>query len=166
MSIVPAPICRPICSGYSGVVVSGRQRRLGELCARHGVTSLYAYGSRAVQALHWLTSGGAFAPGSNDLDLAVSSGIDQRYSLAQKVALAAALADLFEFEAIDLADMAEVDPFVAANIVRGERLYCADRLDAEELELYVLRRAGDLAPFERERLAAIAAAADPGAGNE
>ncbi len=116
---------------------------------------LYAYGSRALQALRWLHRGGALAAGTSDFDVAVSGGIGRRFSLAEKVAIASALSDLFEFEAIDLADMAEVDPFVAANIVRGERLYCADRLYADELDLYVLRRAGDLAPFERERLAQI-----------
>ena len=104
--------------------------------------------------------------GPNDLDLAVSAGIDRSYSLGAKVALAAEFAELFELEAIDLADMAEVDPFVAANIVRGERLYCSDRRCADELELYVLRRAGDLAPFERERLAALESAIMTGADNE
>ena len=62
--------------------------------------------------------------------------------------------------------MNEVDPFVAANIVRGERLCCSDRMYAEDLDLYVLRRAGDLAPFERERLAAIESAIATGAGYE
>ena len=128
--------------------------------------ALYAYGSRAAQAVHWLHRGGALAAGPNDLDLAVSGGIDRRYSLAEKVALATAFSDLFEFETIDLADMNEVDPFVAANIVRGERLCCSDRMYAEELDLYVLRRAGDLAPFERERLAAIESAIATGAGYE
>ena len=128
--------------------------------------ALYAYGSRAAQALHWLHRGGAFTAGSNDLDLAVSGGIDRDYSLAQKVALASAFSDLFEFEAIDLADMNEVDPFVAANIVRGERLYCSDRMYADELDLYVLRRAGDLAPYERERLARIESTIMAGGDNE
>ena len=104
--------------------------------------------------------------GPSDLDLAASRGVGQRYSLAEKVALAAAFSDLFEFAAVDLADMAEVDPFVAANIVRGERLYCADRMYAEELDLYVLRRAGDLAPYERARLAQIELAITRGADHE
>ena len=49
----------------------------------------------------------------------------------------------------------EADPFLAANIIRGERLFCADVLAADEYELYVLRRAGDLAPLERERLSLL-----------
>ena len=152
--------------GYSGAVAGGRLQRLEELCEEHGIAALYAYGSRALQALHWLHRGGALAEGSNDLDLAVSGGFDRCYSLAEKVALASALSDLFEFEAIDLADMAEVDAFVAANIVRGERLYCSDRRYADELDLYILRRAGDLAPYERERLAHIESAIMTGVHDE
>ena len=34
---------------------------------------------------------------------------------------------------------------------RGELLFCADATDQAEYELYVLRRAGDLLPFEHER---------------
>ena len=150
---------------YSGVVAS-RLQRLEGICARHDVDALYAYGSRALQALRWLHHKGALAAGLSDLDLAVSRGIGKRYSLAEKVALATAFSDLFEFETVDLADMAEVDAFVAANIVRGERLYCSDRMYADELDLYVLRRAGDLAPYERERLAHIESAIVTGADNE
>ena len=44
---------------------------------------------------------------------------------------------------------------MAANIVRGERLYARDEHETDEYDLYVLRRAGDLIPLERERLALI-----------
>jgi uncharacterized protein len=50
--------------------------------------------------------------------------------------------------------LSEADPFLAANIIRGERLFSRDERSADEYELYVLRRAGDLAPFERERIEA------------
>jgi hypothetical protein len=69
--------------------------------------------------------------------------------------LAAALEDLFGAQRVDLVVLPEADPFLAANIIRGERLYCRDETEADEYELYVLRRAGDLAPLERERIALI-----------
>jgi hypothetical protein len=49
----------------------------------------------------------------------------------------------------------EADPFLAAEIIRGERLYAQDTYIADEYDLYVLRRAGDLIPLERERIALI-----------
>ena len=56
---------------------------------------------------------------------------------------------------VDLTSLADTDPFLAANIVRGERLYAREAYEADEYELYILRRAGDLAPLERERMALI-----------
>jgi hypothetical protein len=56
---------------------------------------------------------------------------------------------------VDLVFLREADPFLAANIVRGERLHARDSYSADECDLYVLRRAGDLAPLERERMALI-----------
>jgi len=73
----------------------------------------------------------------------------------QKVRLAIALEDLFDVGRVDLVCLPEADPFLAANVVRGERLYARDEYEADEYDLYVLRRAGDLAPLERERMALI-----------
>ena len=56
---------------------------------------------------------------------------------------------------MDLVILPEADPFLAANVVRGERLYAENEYRADEYDLYVLRRAGDLAPLERERMALI-----------
>ncbi|GAB4526179.1 MAG: hypothetical protein Kow0063_00110 [Anaerolineae bacterium] len=56
---------------------------------------------------------------------------------------------------VDLVCSPEADPFLAANVVHGERLYARDEYEADEYDLYVLRRAGDLIPLERERMALI-----------
>ena len=45
----------------------------------------------------------------------------------------------------------DLDAFLALAAIRGNLLYCADSVEQAEYELYVLRRAGDLAPLERER---------------
>jgi hypothetical protein len=56
---------------------------------------------------------------------------------------------------VDLVVLQEADPFLAVEIIRGERLYVRDEYEADEYDLYILRRAGDLAPLERERQALI-----------
>ena len=73
----------------------------------------------------------------------------------EKVRLGIALEDLFGAGWVDVVCLPEADPFLAANVVRGERLYARDEYEADEYDLYVLRRAGDLAPLERERIALI-----------
>ena len=52
---------------------------------------------------------------------------------------------------VDLVDLGKARPFLALDVIRGERLYCRDSTRCDEFDLYVLRRAGDLLPLERER---------------
>jgi predicted nucleotidyltransferase len=52
---------------------------------------------------------------------------------------------------VDVVDAARASAFLALDVIRGERIYCSDPDRCDEFELYVMRRAGDLAPFERER---------------
>ena len=54
---------------------------------------------------------------------------------------------------VDLVDAARAGAFLALEIVRGERIFCREVTEADRFELYVLRRAGDLMPFERQRQA-------------
>ena len=69
-----------------------------------------------------------------------------------------------EFEAalglkVDLIDLTQADAFLALDAVRGERIFERDGRHVDEFELYVLRRAADLAPFEQERRRLLLAAA-------
>ncbi len=66
-----------------------------------------------------------------------------------------ALEDLLECPRVDLVVLDEADPFVAAEVIRGERLFARDEDVADEYDLFVLRRAGDLAPSERDRIVRV-----------
>lgn len=79
----------------------------------------------------------------------------RRLSIREKAELAVALENLLGADRVDLVLLAEADPFLAVNVIRGERLFCRDAYAADEYELYVLRRAGDLAGFERLRIERI-----------
>lgn len=133
-----------------------RPERLAAICERFGVDILYAFGSRGRQALAWVSGELAgLDPAGSDLDVGVLPAEGSRLSVMQKVDLAKDLEDLFELPRVDLVCLPETDPFLAAEIIRGERLHAIDGYRADEYDLYVLRRAGDLAPLERERLALI-----------
>jgi hypothetical protein len=67
------------------------------------------------------------------------------------VELAAELEDLLEVGRVDLVVLDEADPFLALDVIRGELVYGADKDAQAEEELHVVRRAGDLAPYARER---------------
>jgi len=55
----------------------------------------------------------------------------------------------------DLVDARRAAAFLALEIVRGERIFCREPVETDLFELYVLRRAGDLLPFERQRQALL-----------
>lgn len=52
---------------------------------------------------------------------------------------------------VEVLDLRRADPFLALDVLRGKRLWARDPVAADEFELYILRRAGDLAHWERER---------------
>lgn len=60
------------------------------------------------------------------------------------------LEEVFEMP-VDLVDAGRANAYLALDIVRGERIFCRDVDRCDLFDLYVLRRAADLEPFERER---------------
>jgi predicted nucleotidyltransferase len=129
---------------------------LADICQDFELSILYAFGSRAREVLAWTQDDGlALERGPSDVDVGVKPRPGKTFTVEDKVRLALALEDLFGVGRVDLVCLPEADPFLAANVVRGERLYAQDAYTADEYDLYVLRRAGDLAPLERERIALI-----------
>jgi predicted nucleotidyltransferase len=92
---------------------------------------------------------------SSDVDIAVKLPGDRTLSVREKAELAVGLENLLGVDRVDLVLLSEADPFLSVNAIRGERVFCRDDYTADEYELYVLRRAGDLARFERLRIEQI-----------
>lgn len=130
---------------------------LAEMCRRFGIELLYVFGSRAREVQEWAAGRReALAPGPSDVDIGAKERPGaRRLGGFEKAQLAVELEDRLGVSRVDLVFLDEADAFLAANIIRGERLYAEDAYRADEYELYVLARAGDLAPFERERLRMI-----------
>ncbi len=130
-------------------MITTNRAALDALSRAFGLHILYAFGSRGREALAWLDGDSGLPPGLSDLDIGVKPA--QPLSARRKVELAVALEDLFDVGRVDLVVLPEADPFLAVNVIRGERLFADDAYLADEYDLYVLRRAADLLPLERER---------------
>lgn len=131
-------------------------KRIAALCEQHHIVSLYVFGSQARSLYESVSSGAAPALSTgHDVDIGVRLQPEYQITTRQKVELTQKLESLIGAERVDLVFLDEVDPFLAANVIRGERLYTAHSHASDEYELYVLRRAGDLAPYERERIRLI-----------
>jgi predicted nucleotidyltransferase len=127
---------------------------LEQICQKNRVKACYVFGSRGAEMLRFLQDESFHLPPSqSDLDIGVLT--HSPISIESKVEMALEFEIFFNAPHVDLFILQEVDAFLAANIIRGERVYAEDDYLADEYELYVLRRAGDLADLERERMATI-----------
>jgi uncharacterized protein len=129
------------------------RERLAALARRYGVRDVYAFGSRAdeivglVHGSDQIRSG----PPESDVDIGVRPRYGVPFGVNERVDFTLALEELLDVRRVDLVVLPEAGAFLALAAVSGELLYCEDPTEQAEYELYVLRRAGDLLPFERER---------------
>lgn len=138
------------------VEVVDRRPTLERICRVFNVAILYAFGSRAKEVQDWIEGAQIdFAPGPSDADFGAKAMPGIKWSFKEKVRLAIELEDLLGCNRVDLVVLDEADPFLAEEVIRGERLYAEDEYLADEYDLYVLRRAGDLAPLEREWMSMV-----------
>jgi predicted nucleotidyltransferase len=136
--------------------MKSRHQCLKQIFAQFGVLTLYAFGSQAKRIRNLVEGRHNISPlSSSDVDIGVRVISGGKFSVTEKVNLALALEDLFGCKRVDLVSLSEADPFLAAEVIRGERLFTQNEHEADEYELFVLRRAGDLAPLERERMALV-----------
>ena len=127
-----------------------------KLASKYKLQFIYAFGSRAKELAASKPGQMERLPESpSDLDIGVKPHPGQQLSTLEKVDIAQEIEESLGVAKVDLIVLPEADPFLAANIIRGELLYCTDKYLADEYELYILRRAGDLIHLERERQALI-----------
>jgi predicted nucleotidyltransferase len=125
---------------------------LNGIAAHYRLATIYVFGSRASEVAQQLAGEAVAAvhPGS-DVDIGVQAASGVRLTARDRAQLAGELEDLLDVGRVDLVILNEADPFLALDVIQGELLYCADKDAQAEEELHVLRRAGDLAPYARER---------------
>lgn len=115
---------------------------LGALASHPDIRAAYLFGSQV--------SGDARTDSDIDVGLLFRSPQPFATTAAVEAALTRATG-----RKVDVVDVARAGPFLALEIVRGERIFTRDSTDTDRFELYVLRRAGDLLPFERQRQALL-----------
>jgi hypothetical protein len=131
-------------------------RNLAHIARKHRLSAFYAFGSRGKEVAALIQHGSdALARSSRDVDIAVLPDARILLSAREKVEIAMELEGMLGVGRVDLVALPEADPFLAVNAIRGERIYCSSEHRADEYELYLLRRAGDLIPLERERIRLI-----------
>jgi len=130
--------------------------RLARIADQYGVRDVYVFGSRAGEISARIRRDQPVDRKSrSDVDIAVQPRSGHTLSAQDRVRLTIELEDLLDAPRVDLVVLSEARPFLAVEVIRGELLHTSDPLAPAEQELYVLRRAADLAPFRRERVRAV-----------
>jgi uncharacterized protein len=120
------------------------------LAARYALQFIYAFGSRAREALEFLDGRKRqLTSGASDLDIGVKSSTG--LAVGDKVDLALQLEELFGVPRVDLVVLSEVSTFLALEIVSGELLFAQDLHYEAEYQLYIMRKAAEMMPFQRAK---------------
>jgi len=134
----------------------GIQERLVALARQYNLVAVYAFGSRAGEIAARVAGRDVESVyTASDVDIGVLPVPGHVLAPLDRVRLTFALEELLNVRQVDLVVLPEAPPYLALDIVKGELLSTTNPDTEAEHQLYVLRRAGDLASFERERLRVI-----------
>ena len=126
------------------------KHRISAFARHNGLEIIYAFGSRAkeIQARIQGKTTRSRHPRS-DIDLGIKPL--RPLSVKEKVQIAVFFEDLFDVSRADVVLLPEAPASLGCEIVSGELLYAANDKSEADCQLYYMRRAADLLPFERER---------------
>jgi hypothetical protein len=116
--------------------------------SQYGLQIIYAFGSRAKEASDLVQNRiEHLSPTPADLDIGVKNG--RPLTIEEKVKIAIFFEDLFDVSRVDLIVLPEAPVSLALEIVTGEILYMQNSTYEAEYQLYIMRMAADLLPYER-----------------
>jgi predicted nucleotidyltransferase len=132
------------------MVMPGMKEKIGQVAAKYGLQIIYAFGSRAKETLA-VVEGRIEMVSSTPSDLDIGVKPERRLTVEEKVEIAIFFEDLFNLPRVDVVVLSEAPVFLAFEIVTGEILYAKDSTYEAEYQLYIMRMAADLLPYEREK---------------
>jgi predicted nucleotidyltransferase len=126
------------------------KEKMGRLAAQYRLQIIYAFGSRAKEAQD-LVEGriDRLSSAPSDLDIGVKP--ERPLTVAEKVEIAIFFEDLFHLPRVDVVVLPEAPVSLAVEIVLGEILYTRDATYEAEYQLYIMRMAADLLPYEQAK---------------
>jgi len=125
-----------------------RPEQLAEACRRYGLLAVYLFGSRKDDWKRLLQGDPVEAAGS-DLDVGVV--FDPPPPNYRRLgAVQIAIEDAFEPLRVDIVPLNKVDPLFQFAAIDGHRVAVLDAHRADLFELYVMRRAAEMLPLQRQ----------------
>ena len=128
----------------------GVKEKIEQIAAKYGLQVIYAFGSRAKEALE-VVEGCIASLSSTPSDLDIGVKPERHLTVEEKVEIAIFFEDLFHLPRVDVVVLPEAPVSLAVEIVIGEILYARDSTYEAEYQLYIMRMAADLLPYEQEK---------------
>jgi predicted nucleotidyltransferase len=126
----------------------GMKDQVIQIATQYHLQIIYAFGSRAKDALDLIEGRiERLTPTASDLDIGVKP--ERPLTVEEKVEIAIFFEDLLNVPRVDVVVIPEAPIFLALEIVTGEVLYRQDATHEAEYQLYIMRRAAELLPYER-----------------
>jgi hypothetical protein len=123
------------------------KEQIRDIASQFGLQIIYAFGSRAKEASDLVENRIEHLSFTQaDLDIGVKP--EKPLTVEEKVEIAILFEDLFNVSRVDLIVLPEAPIFLAFEIVTGEILYMQDSTYEAEYQLYIMRQAADLFPYE------------------
>jgi len=129
-------------------MMPGMKEKIGQIAAKHGLQIIYAFGSRAEEAKE-VVEGRIERLSSTPSDLDIGVKPENPLTVEAKVEIAIFFEDLFHLPRVDVVILPEAPVSLAVEIVQGEILYARNSTHEAEYQLYIMRMAADLLPYER-----------------
>ena len=131
-------------------MMPGLKEIIGQVADKYGLQIIYAFGSRAKEAQE-LVEGRIDRLSSTPSDLDIGIKPERPLTVEEKVEIAIFFEDLFQLPRVDVVILPEAPVSLAVDIVLGEILYMKDSTYEAEYQLYIMRMAADLLPYEQAK---------------
>ena len=126
------------------------KEKIERLAAQYRLQIIYAFGSRGKEAQD-LVEGRIDRLSSTPSDLDIGIKPERPLTVEEKVEIAIFFEDLFHLPRVDVVILPEAPVSLAVDIVLGEILYTRDATYEAEYQLYIMRMAADLRPYEQAK---------------
>jgi uncharacterized protein len=136
-----------------------RKEQLTELFKKYGVKVAYLFGSQKEKGIAFLAEEEPKADRGSDLDIGVVFNKLPSNSIELYSQMYVSLNTFFGPFEVDIVFLQETNIFLQYEAIKGEIVYCADRVFVEEYEEKVMKIAADLnykkKSFERDFFEAV-----------
>ena len=124
------------------------KEKISKIASKYRLQIIYAFGSRAREVFDMMEGRISHLSSTpSDLDIGVKP--EKLLTIEEKVEIAIFFEDLFDLPRVDVVVVPEAPILLAFQILTGEILYRQDQTYEAEYQLYIMRRAAELIPYER-----------------